>query len=136
MAVDPKIVSRIEKLLRLASPQSGAPEPERISACLEAARLFAENNLAITTKEEVAAKAKKRTSRTPTPARTRSPIPYEPPPVYGYGPRPGWQRAIAQRDATCADPDCAGYICRGDSVWARKNGDSVDYLHVDGPCMW
>lgn len=44
---DDKIVDRVEKLLRLAAPESNTTEGERESAALEAARLIAEHGLVV-----------------------------------------------------------------------------------------
>jgi hypothetical protein len=46
-ASDDKIVDRVEKLLRLAAPDSNTTESERASAALEAARLVAEHGLVV-----------------------------------------------------------------------------------------
>lgn len=51
-------------------------------------------------------------------------------------PPPGWVRSIAARDAICADPECRGPIERGEKVWARPQGFTFEYLHIDGPCNW
>ena len=45
-----RAVERVEKLLRLASPSSGTTDAERTLAALEAAKLFAEHDLVVSTK--------------------------------------------------------------------------------------
>jgi len=133
-----KAIERVEKLLRLAAPTSGATPNERESAALEAAKVFSENNLAVVSKDQLdqAAKAAKaRRPRTPSPVVRTTAVGYRAPVPVSYG-KPGWQRSVAAMDGVCADPTCSGSIQRGDDVWARTSGSGVEYLHVDGPCCW
>lgn len=123
--VDRKLLSRVEKLLRLAGPQSNTTEAERTSAALEAARLFNENGFLIAAKEE-----KEKVSR-------RRPAPANPPSYVGhnYQSFAPWFRSVATSDSVCVDPDCDEAIERGDDVWARENG-RIEYLHFGRDCGW
>lgn len=47
MTASPKIVERVNKLLRLAAPSGGSTEGERTSAALEAAKLISEHGLTV-----------------------------------------------------------------------------------------
>lgn len=142
MSVDPKIVARIEKLLRLAAPTSGTTEPERQSAALEAAKLFAQHDLCVKPREPV----KKRASQPRQPyAAAAAPIVWPPsPPPSQYRRDPfqvrmdgsDWMEGFAARDAVCVDQDCVVMVRRGDPVWMRLKGDHVEYLHRHGPCGW
>jgi hypothetical protein len=131
MSVDPKIIDRIEKLLRLAAPSTNS-EHERTSAALEAARLFSEHPVVIAPKE------KKRSSRSRAKPSTPPPqhqSPWAPTIVpQDFGQRPGWCRSVAARDSVCDIEDCGGAIYRGDPVWMCMEGYRVKYIHVDGPC--
>lgn len=136
-----KIIERVEKLLRLASPTSGSTEHERSAAALEAAKLIAEHDLTV----------KERELPPPKPPRRERPAtkPFHGVIIHGEGkgkpfpPRPtgpggGWMRSTATRDSVCADPSCGEEIARGDPVWLRHQAGTfnVEYLHIDGPCGW
>ncbi len=62
---DQKTLDRVAKLLRLADPKSGAPEPERASAALECAKIIAEHGLSVVVPPTP---PKRRRAPAPTPA--------------------------------------------------------------------
>jgi hypothetical protein len=140
---DDKIVARVRKLLAVAAPTSGASQNEREMAALEAAKLIAEHGVAV----GAAAPAplpRRSPARAPRPAAAAAydprfyppPTPaYQRPPVYesSHG---SWARTLATRSGVCVDPTCRGVIMAGDSVWQRRIGNVVEYLHADGPCRW
>jgi hypothetical protein len=132
VANDPK-VDRVIKLLRLAAPSSGATAPERESAALEAAKVFAENNLIVISREQLDELNKVARAK---PAQKRKPVPQPRTPQRPTYGKPGWSRGVAAIDGVCADPDCGGKVERGEPVWCRINGFNVEYLHIDGACLW
>jgi hypothetical protein len=125
-----KLIERVEKLLRLAAPSSNTTEPERISAALEAAKVFSENDLVV----RVRSKERRR-----EPEWKR-----EQPITWGAAwkqarntsPQFDWVQGIARHDVTCADPTCGGLIERGEPVWMKATAVGFKYLHCDGPCEW
>jgi hypothetical protein len=128
--VDQKIIDRVEKLLRLAGPATNS-EHERTSAALEAARLFNEHQLIVTTKD-----AKKRNAR-PRAKPPAPPTPWNAAVVpTDFTAKPGWCKSVAARDSVCVDPDCRQEIFKGDPVWMRMDAFRVEYIHVNGPCGW
>jgi len=132
VSIDRKINERVEKLLRLAAPSSNTSEPERVSAALEAARLFTEHNLVVQGPKRKAFRTRPPTTAATTTApswNTPWGAPQEPSP-------PGWGRSVAARDSVCADPDCQEAICRGEPVWMRMNGFKVEYIHLGAECGW
>lgn len=131
MAIDVKILSRVEKLLKLAAPTSGTTEAERTSAALEAAKMIAAHNLVV--REREAARPKRPIPRQP---RRSQPTPQwmmRPP-----DPASGWVRSTAMTNGICVDPDCGEPIIRGDDVYMKLQGFSVVYVHAGGtgPCGW
>lgn len=151
-AVDRKILERIEKLLRMAGPKSGATEHEKLSAATEALRLFNEHDLVVRERERP---TKRRAQRQRQPASVPMSNVYEqPPPPAGYSPdfaggeypsstsrqMPGseWLKWEAPLDTTCALPGCGEPIYKGDPVWARVRGGVIECIHADrtGSCEW
>lgn len=127
MAVDPKIIERVDKLMKLAAPSSGAADPERVVAALEAVRLFSVHDLVVSPREHKKRAARAKSAAPPsttTGGAARSPIPAM------------WRKSIAARDSVCADPECQGLIERGDEVWMKIDGFRVEYLHVGEDCGW
>lgn len=103
--MDDKVVSLVEKLLRLAAPSSGTTDHERVSAALEAARLIEEHDLEV----------------------IRRPIP-EPLLIV---PSP-WTRSIAIYHWY---PGCRCYVCRDAIdqqliVWTRSVGRQRQFRHM------
>lgn len=119
MADVDKVLSTVEKLLRLAAPTSGAPQPERESAALEAARLISENNLVVREPD------KRR--------RRRSPMD-----DFMHGDEveirtSAWVLNVANDHCSCSA--CAGLIAPRDIVWIRViPGVGVEYRHKYAPC--
>ena len=112
-----------EKLMRTASPKSGATNNERSLAALEAAKIWAEHDLTVKTRE----KPPRRTSSRPT-------SPWPKPSWPREQRRPGWVRSYAPFDVFCAQEGCGGLIQEGDPVWVQVTGLEVRYLHGDAPC--
>lgn len=117
-----KLAERVQKLLRLAAPNSNNSEHERAVAAQEAVRLIAEHGLLVTPEPP-----KKKKRREPTPQ-----------PAYVYQPAPRsaseWADAYAPEATVCVDPDCGGSIEEGEPVWLRmKGGVILECLHVDCP---
>ena len=124
-----KTIGRVEKLLRLAAPNSGATDAERVSAALEAAKVFSENGLTVARKEAPAPKMRVR-----QPPSYTAPQSYPPQYTAPRRPHTDWTRSVAARNTFCADVNCCGPISRGDPVWIRHVGMDVEYLHIDAPC--
>lgn len=144
MAVDEKVLKRVEKLLRLASPSSGTTEAERFSAFQEASRLFVENDLVVREREPAPSRRQRAPERPRQPEPQYSPFysAYSPPPQYHqyqgptYPPTSQWEQTVATEDAICADPTCGRLIQQGTTVYARVKHGDIEYLHRDGPCDW
>ncbi len=144
MAADPKIVARVQKLLRLAAPTSGATLGERESAAVEAAKLIAEHGVVVggETKTETRVvyrdrpAAPRRAAPPPGPTRMHTPFGAEYFVQYAPNHQWSWRRGIAPRRATCSDPSCNGSIDPGEPVWERESAGQMQYLHMDGPCRW
>lgn len=111
-----KVISTVEKLLRLAAPSSGAPEPERESAALEAARLISEHELEVVEPEP----EKKRRRREVEDEEVRV--------------RPSaWVLSVALDWCGCAH--CLGLIAPRDVVWLRViPGRGLEHRHNYGEC--
>jgi hypothetical protein len=120
---DDRVIARVDKLLRLAAPDSNTSEHERASAALEACRIISENNLSVCRRTV----EKKRAARAP---RQRATPASKPTDVNN------WRQGIAQFDAPCADPECEQAIHAGDPVWARFCGFTEQYIHVGADCGW
>jgi hypothetical protein len=130
LAVDKKILDRVDKLLRLSAPNSNTNENERASAALEASKLIAEHDLIVKPREV-------RRKVTRPRAQTQQPSPWPTPVWSAQGTSmPGWARSRAARDGVCEDPECRGLIHRGDVVWARIVGFDTQYLHLGADCGW
>ena len=154
MAVDRKILERIEKLLRMAGPASGATEHEKQSAATEALKLFNEHDLVVRERERP--KRRKQPQQTRQATSTPMSTVYEqPPPPSGYNPyfagaypmtrtaprqMPGseWVKSKAPYDTVCLAPDCGEPILQGEPVWARVVDDDIECMHADrtGSCEW
>jgi len=152
-AVDKKILERIEKLLHMAGPKSGAAETERQIAASEAIKLFNEHDLVVREREQ---RPKRRGQpRTRQSTSTPSSTVYEqPPPPPGYNPSaypsdvypsrpasmPGaeWTKAHAPYDTICLLPGCGELISEGDPTWVRLKNGVFEFLHADrtGSCGW
>lgn len=129
-----RAAERVEKLLRLASPSSGTTDAERTSAALEAAKLFAEHRLVVSTaavKEASSFKARTRKREVakprsrPAPPRPRSQQPSEGPEWID----PNWHEvAIDAAYEICAV--CDEHIYRGeDALFSFAFG----YRHIVCP---
>lgn len=109
---DEKILSRIEKLLRLAAPSSNSTEHERASAALEAAKLISEHGLGIGVRVEDEKPKSKRATK-------------------GV-----WALLVALQHCSCSH--CWKVISPGDHVWLRvverNGGNHVEYRHNYAPC--
>lgn len=123
---------KIEKLMRLAAPNSGATAPERESAALEAAKLFAESDLAVTERPAKPVRQPPPQSQTwwpPTPRPTQV--------AYGYAQRaPQFRRSRApMAGVVCkaGEVGCGQLISGEDEVWRRVKGTEIEYLHIDCP---
>lgn len=148
-----KKTEKLAKLLRLASPSSGAPEPERISAALAAAELFTkleeENKDAQREAGQRATAAKKARYRPPGTDDTYDPSAaqrsaYVPPNGNTYtstpmGPRGGpfveaWHRSRSSVIyLRCQNPNCKLPIGINQPVWRRVNDGQVEWLHENCP---
>jgi hypothetical protein len=107
VANNERLRERIDKLLRLAAPKSGATEAERISAALEAARLVDEHD--ITFGANGHAQRPSRISRN------------------------AWTVSIALDHVSCSH--CHQKISPRDIVWLRVcEGNRVEYRHNYRPC--
>jgi len=118
-----KALSTVEKLVRVAAPNSGATEHERTSAATHACKLIVEHNLVITTREKQNASRGPRMSdlvnivmRTAA-ARQPNISPY--------------RKAIAAEDCECGIDTCDSPIFQGETVWRRTKGDEIEYVHAD-----
>ena len=138
---DKKTAERIEKLLRLAGPNSGTTEPEKLSALAEAAKLFSENDFVIHERPKKRGRAPKENTR-PSPYSS----PYSPP---WTEPQPAWRPTPAPTpewrymrespcDAICAIPDCGEQIWAGDPVRFKITNLGIEYIHADrsGSCAF
>lgn len=137
---DRKLGERIEKLLRLAAPSSNSTEAERISAALEAARLFAGSALVIASKPEPPPPRKKtHASRggwtQPPEARYAQPVTFNSVGGPFSHPGSGWAPTTAQDSEMCSH--CGETIDKGAAAWVQIKGFTVMYLHNgNGPCGW
>lgn len=118
-----RAIERAQKLLRLASPSSGATEAERTSAALEAAKIFAENALEVQEAEEKPKRRRPRPPPTTTPS-PYSPQPYHPPPtVRYYSPYSAhdWREVLMTHACKCGA--CHQVIQKGDyAYYAEAQG--------------
>lgn len=109
-----KAIRHVEKLLRLASPSSGASDPERASAALEVVRLIAEHDLTVIPRERQTQKTQK-LARRPYPA----PAP------------PAWHKSTSAQPTICSSVECDAMIPRGAVLWRRVDGFRVKYVCTD-----
>ncbi len=109
MPADPKVLDRIEKLLRLAAPTSGTTEAERSSAALELVRLMSEHNVSVRGEEAA------------PPPRRRAPVS-----------RNVWMPSRALQHCSCSY--CTKLIAPGDIIWIRVTGHRVENRHNYTPC--
>jgi hypothetical protein len=112
---EPKVIERIKKLLRLASPKSGATESERASAALTALDLCEQHGITLDINAVHAHEP-----RRPVEDRT-------------YIVRNIWLRTQAQDAQRCAH--CGGKISRGDMIYVRAiPGVGFECRHHYKPC--
>lgn len=141
-AVDEKILSRVQRLLALAAPDSGATQYERESAAIEAVRLITTHKIPVGQPERIvyrdrtSAQSRRREPPPPGPTTMRTPFGAEYHVRYHPMASRDWRRGVASRKATCADENCNGTIQPGERVWERERGGQIEYLHADGPCRW
>ena len=108
MPASPKILRRIENLIRLANDQS-TTDGERANAAVEAVRLIHEHKVGLVPEPP------------PKPARKRV--------------RPStqqmsdWKVRIASKNGECGE--CGGSISRGDSIWFDPPTGRA--MHIDWP---
>lgn len=107
---DPKILRRIDDLLRLAAPASGTTDHERASAALEAARLVAEHELTFLDSESVRERARRETS-------VRHGV---------------WVLTIILQHCSCEA--CHTNISPQDHAWVRIVNGSARFRHNYGDC--
>lgn len=95
-----RAIDRVEKLLRVAAPDSGATQHERESAALAVVDLILEHSLTVREPEIKTVKIAKH----------------------------AWVMTIALQYVGCSA--CGRLISRGDRVWARvRPDDNVEYRH-------
>lgn len=109
MSADPKVLDRLQKLLRLAAPASGTTEHERAAAALEVARLVADFDINI---GEAA-----RSHSTPTAKEVQHGV---------------WVQSIALQPCGCTK--CGGHISKADIVWVRIVNGHAEFRHNYGIC--
>lgn len=107
MAADPKILTRIGNLLRLAAPSSGTTDAERASAAIEAARLIEEHDIRI---DEI-------------PRPSKGPVRVAP---------DAWVMSVALQHSSCSA--CHGAISPDDIVWLRIVKGHREFRHNYGKC--
>lgn len=113
MGVDRKVIDRIEKLIRLASPSSGTTDEERSVAALEATKLIDKYDLTIIPREH------------------KTEIPRKRKPKGDVHPG-GWVKTRAVNHTICCN--CHKLISPGDTIWARVHGTHVEFFHNYRPC--
>lgn len=108
---DEKILDKVAKLLRLAAPGSNAPESERASAALEAARLIEKHDINLHTLDTMRKRAQEE-------GQIR----------YGV-----WVLTVALDRVGCAA--CHKIISPRDHAWVRifESGNK-EFRHNYGPC--
>lgn len=107
-----KAAERIEKLLRLASPDSGTTEHERMAAALAAAELFAKGDIKIGDRPEPAPRA-------PAPGPVRVV-------------REAWVLTVAIDHVSCSY--CGNKISPRDHVYVRIRSGYAEHRHQQNPC--
>ncbi len=119
-----RALSTVQKLLRVAAPNSGASENERTGAALRAAALIAEHNFTVGVVEPA------RRERTPEPRGPRmSDIVNA---VINTVSRPtAFRRSVAAYNTVCGVETCTLPIFEGESVWRRHKNGEVEYVHAD-----
>lgn len=137
-----RVIERVNKLVRLAAPDSGATEAERVSAALEVTKLLHVHSLVLSAP---VARKEPRPRRAPATSR-----PYTGPTwqsrTNSTPPVGGWVRGQALRDVASRDNieasahryciECGQEIFFGDTVWIRMKVFQPEYLHADGTCGW
>lgn len=113
MSVDSRLLDRIDKLMKLAAPDSGTTDHERTSAALEAARLYAEHGVTLSDRQRDDKRPHRRDKDK----------------VHEHA----WVLSIALQHAGCSA--CGGKISRADAVFIRVRTDmTLEYLHNMRPC--
>lgn len=107
---DAKIIERIQKLLRLASPKSGSTEAERASAALTALDLAERHGITLDVNSSHVHEDR------------------------NFAVRNVWLRTQAQDTRSCSV--CGNRISRGDMVFVRAvpSTGSFEYRHHYAPC--
>jgi hypothetical protein len=121
MATDRERAEKVQKLLRLASPTSGAPEPERISAALAAAALFVE------------LEGKKKTPRNVEPAAQEDPHAHRGPTTPPSHVEPWHRSRTSANIPCCASPSCKKPVGMNQACWRRVAAGQVEWLHENCP---
>ncbi len=101
-----KIIDRIQKLWRLASPTSGSTEAERASAALTALDMMDKHGISLdinTSNYRAAASSEERT----------------------YAVRDVWMRVQSQGHSRCSA--CSNLISPGDMIYVRPVRDQFEY---------
>jgi hypothetical protein len=122
-----RAVERVQKLLRLAAPDSGTTEHERANAALEVAKIIAEHGLAVAVPEPVVKKrrATPRPQAQPPPQRHHS---YE---YRQWAPPSGSDWTEADVPSRCNCVVCGRLLCAGEVGWFAPNHG---YRHYDITC--
>lgn len=139
-----RAVELVAKLLRTAAPDSGASEPERGIAALEAAKLISEHKLIVALplvlKARVVRPQASRSSIFDAVMQATENI------SRGFNaraPHPSVHTTVeditedqfvpwdAMRDETCAEESCGEKIYRDEKVWRRIKNGREEYVHAD-----
>lgn len=116
MAVDKKIIDRLENLLRLASPESGTTDHEREVAALEIVRLMVKHSIGFGEAPE------RQTSSRGANGGGASRVSSH-----------AWVLSKALQHCSCSN--CFSRISPGDIIWIRVMADrTVQFRHDYGPC--
>jgi hypothetical protein len=138
---DEKNRERLAKLLRLASPSSGAPEPERIAAALAAAELFTKMEDAGKEQQREANQKKEAARRGHTAAPAPEPqntngVHYTSTPMRPRG-APFIESWMRSRSSViylrCVSFGCKRPIGINEVVWRRVNDGQVQWAHENCP---
>lgn len=112
--MDPKILERFDKLMRLASPDSGATEGERTNAALAAADLYSKHRLTVREREAEEDPTQRR--RKQPARRRRSAV------CFSQRSGPLWVMSVATSDVMCED--CGSVLYPGTNVWMKTDGSA------------
>jgi len=107
---DPKILERIDKLMRVAAPGSGATDSERANAALEAARLVSKHGVQFHDSDSLREHTQKETQ-------VRHGV---------------WVQTIALQHCNCSH--CNKQISREDHAWVRIVEGRAQFRHNYGSC--